>query len=89
MVRKLPLEGRAALSKAEVYFGISLDMGEEKPRTVAEKGDIAYWPMGKSLCIFYGGAKPYSSVNLVGKVIENLELFSQVRSGAKIRVERA
>jgi len=89
LVRKLPLEGRAALWNAEVYFEIPLDMGEEKPRTVAEKGNITYWPMGKALCIFYGEAKPYSSVNLVGKVTENLELFNQVRSGAKIRVERA
>jgi len=88
LVKRLPLEGRAALSKAEVYLKIPIDMGEEKPRTIVQKGAIAYWPMGRALCIFYGETKPYSAVNLVGKVAENLELFSQVRSGAKIRVER-
>jgi len=88
VVRKLPFEGRAALWKEEVYFEIPVKMGEEKAKSVVEKGTIAFWPMGSALCIFYGESQPYSPVNVLGKITKNLELFSKVKSGTVIRVER-
>jgi hypothetical protein len=88
LTRKLPIEGRAVLWKNEVYFELLLEMGEEKAKTTAERGRIAYWPMGRAFCVFYDRTRPYSPVNFIGKVTENLEIFSQVRSGTKIRVER-
>ena len=36
IVRKLPLEGRAALWKEEVYFEIPIKMGEEKAKPTVE-----------------------------------------------------
>lgn len=88
VTKALPIEGRAALWKEEVYFEIPVRMGEEKAEPTVEKGVIAYWPMGKALCIFYGESQPYSPVNVVGKVTKNLEIFERVESGAKIRVEK-
>ena len=88
IVKKLPLEGRAALWKEEVYFEIPLKLGEEKAEPTVERGTIAFWPMGNALCIFYGESQPYSPVNIVGKVTKNLELFKQVKSGTKIMVEK-
>ena len=88
LVKKLPIEGRAALWKEEVYFEIPLKMGEEKAEPTVEKGTIAYWPMGKALCVFYGASQPYSPVNVVGRVTKNLEIFEAVKSGTKIRVEK-
>lgn len=85
--RKLPVEGRAALWKEEVYFEIPVKIGEEKAKTTVETGDIAFWPMGSALCVFYGQSQPYSSVNVLGKITKNLEIFSQVKSGATIKVE--
>jgi len=87
IANKLPLEGRAALWKEEVYFEIPIKMGEEKAKATVETGTIAYWPMGSALCIFYGSSQPYSPVNVIGKVTKNLEIFRQVKSGMKIRVE--
>jgi hypothetical protein len=87
IVRKLPVEGRAALWKEEVYFETGIKMGEEKAKGTVENGAIAFWPMGSAICIFYGGSQPYSPVNVLGKVTKNLELFKQVKSGTKIRVE--
>jgi hypothetical protein len=87
VVRKLPIEGRVALWKEEVYFETPIKMGEEKAKSTVEKGTIAFWPMGNALCIFYGESQPYSPVNVLGKVTSNLELFGQVKSGTKIRVE--
>jgi hypothetical protein len=87
IIRKLPVEGRAALWKEEVYFEIPIKMGEEKAKSTVEKGTIAFWPMGSALCIFYGKSQPYSQVNVLGKITDNLDLFRQVKSGATIRVE--
>ena len=87
IVRKLPIEGRAALWKEEVYFETTVKMGEEKAKANVENGAIAFWPMGSAICVFYGESQPYSPVNVLGKVTKNLELFKQVKSGTKIRVE--
>ena len=87
IVRKLPVEGRAALWKEEVYFEIPVKMGEEKAKATVENGTIAFWPMGSALCIFYGQSQPYSPVSILGKITKNLELFKQVKSGTTIKVE--
>jgi len=87
IVRKLPVEGRAALWKEEVYFEIPVKLGEEKAKPTVETGTIAFWPMGSALCIFYGKSQPYSPVSILGKITENLDLFKQVKSGMRIRVE--
>ena len=87
IVRKLPVEGRAALWKEEVYFEIPIKMGEEKAKPTVELGTIAFWPMGSALCVFYGKSQPYSPVSILGKITSNLEIFKQVKSGATIKVE--
>ena len=87
IVRKLPVEGRAAIWKEEVYFEIPAKIGEEKAKTTVENGTIAFWPMGSALCVFFGQSQPYSPVNILGKITKNLELFKQIKSGATIKVE--
>lgn len=87
IVRKLPMEGRAALWKEEIYFEIPIKMGEEKAKPTVESGTIAFWPMGSALCVFFGNSQPYSPVSILGKVISNLELFKQVKSGNIIKVK--
>lgn len=88
IVRKLPIEGRAALYQEEIYFEIPLKMGEEKAKPTVEKGTIAFWPMGSALCVFYGKSQPYSPVSVLGKITKDLEIFSQIKSGTRIRVEQ-
>jgi hypothetical protein len=88
IVKKLPIEGRAALWKEEVYFETLIKMGEEKAKATVEKGTIAFWPMGSAICIFYGESQPYSPVSVLGQVTKSLEIFSNVKSGMKIRVEK-
>ena len=88
ITRKLPIEGRAALWKEEIYFEIPVKMGEEKAKSTVERGAIAFWPMGSALCVFYGETQPYSPVNIIGEITKNLKLFCKVKSGTKIRVEK-
>ncbi|MDQ1281573.1 MAG: uncharacterized protein QG670_2838 [Thermoproteota archaeon] len=87
ILRRLPIEGRGALAKEEIYFESPLQIGGEKAVSEVESGTIAYWPMGKAICIFYGKTKPYSPVNRIGRIIENIELFRDLKSGTKIRIE--
>ena len=87
IVRKLPIEGRAALYKEEVYFEIPIKMGEEKAKSTVEEGTIAFWPMDGALCVFFGKSQPYSPVSILGKITSNLELFKQVKSGSTIKVQ--
>lgn len=88
IVRLLPIEGRAALWKSEVYFNVPLKLGVEKPKNTVKRGDLAYWPLGRAFCIFFEDMRPYSSVNLIGRITENVEIFKRIKSGLKIRVEK-
>jgi hypothetical protein len=87
IVRRLPVEGRAAVWKEEVYFEIPIKMGEEKAKATVETGAVAFWPMGSAICVFFGQSQPYSPVSVLGKVTQNLELFKKVKSGATVKVE--
>ena len=88
LLRAMPIEGRAATWKEEIYFETSVKVGTEKEKTRVEKGTIAYWPLGSAVCVFYGESQPYSPVNVIGKIIEGLDLFRKVRQGSRIVLQR-
>ena len=87
IVRRLPIVGRVAIYKEEIYFEIPIKMGEEKAKSTVEMGTIAFWPMGSALCVFYGKSQPYSPVSVLGKITKNLDLFKDVKSGTTVKVE--
>ena len=87
IVHKLPIAGRIALYKEEIYFEIPIKMGEEKAKTTVETGTIAFWPMSSALCVFYGKSQPYSPVSILGKITKNLDVFKEAKSGTTIKVE--
>jgi len=89
IVSMLPLTSRIHVWKKEIYFEVNVKMGAEKATTETKAGDIAYWPQGDAVCIFFQDMVPYSKVNLIGKLNPQLnleELFSKIRSGLAIRV---
>jgi hypothetical protein len=88
LLRVMPIQGRVALWKEEVYFETQIKMGSEKEKPTVEKGAIAYWPLSSAICIFYGGSQPYSPVNVVGRITEGLDKFRGVKPGSKIVFER-
>jgi len=87
IIHRLPIVGRIALYKEEIYFEIPIKMGEEKAKATVETGTIAFWPMGSALCVFYGKSQPYSPVSILGKITKNLDLFKNVKSGITVKVE--
>jgi len=88
IMRSLPFEGRVALLTNQIYFRIPIKVGKEKAVLTVEKGTIAYWPMGSAFCIFFEKSQSFSAVNRIGKVVEKIDLFKDVVSGTKIRIEK-
>ncbi len=88
LLRLLPLGGRVALYGEQVYFQVPLRMGPEKGVTMVSEGDVAFWPLGGALCLFKAAMQTHGSVSLVGKVTSGLEIFTKVRSGTPIKIDR-
>lgn len=97
VVKALPIEGVASIWGSEIYFPIPVFVDEENSFEVVERGAIAYWPPGNSLCIFWGPTpasrhrdeiRPASPVNVVGRVLGDPEVFSKVRFREKIIIEK-
>lgn len=85
----LPLSGRAKIyENAELYFLIDVQVKAEHPTFDVSEGDIAYWPMGKAICVFWDKVKPYSEVNIIGKITKNLEVFKQAKNMSRIILEK-
>ncbi|MDY6959447.1 MAG: cyclophilin-like fold protein [Halobacteriota archaeon] len=82
----LPIEVEATRWKDEVYFEIPLNHSDMNASPDAVKGDVSYWSPGSAFCIFFGDTQPVSSVNHVGRIIEGLEIFTDVVSGDSIRL---
>lgn len=93
----LPVEARANTWGDEIYFGVPVDADPENPREVVELGDLAYWSPGNAFCIFFGRTpasrgdeiRPASAVNVFGRVEGDPKVFKKVRSGERVKVERA
>jgi len=93
----LPLEIPGETWGDEIYFSIPVKAKAEDPREVVDLGDLAYWPPGSAFCIFFGRTpssrgdeiRPASPVNVFGRVLGDPTVFKSVRSGTKVRVERA
>ena len=88
LLAELPMESSARRWGAEVYLEIPLKMPAENAQADVPSGTIAYWPQGHAFCIFFGQT-PYSPVNPLGTLDGDPKEFAKVKSGEKIRLERA
>jgi len=82
----MPFTSKAFLWKEEVYFETPISLGPEKPQPTVQAGDIAYWPLGKAFCIFFGKSQPYSPVNVIGRITSDLDALRKVRQGEWVKV---
>jgi len=82
----LPIDSGVSIWGEEIYFTIPVEMGLENAKETVNVGDIAYWPEGNALCIFFGTTpvssgdevRPISAVNLVGKVEGDRESYREL-----------
>ena len=92
----IPITSRVNLWGDEIYFPIPLDTGLENEKEIVALGDIAYWPQGKAMCIFFGKTpvskgeeiRPISPVNVIGRIEGDPRLLGKVKPGEKIAIEK-
>jgi hypothetical protein len=91
IVSLLPMDSRLHLWKQEAYFEIGARIGLEKAVSLCKSGDLAYWPQGDAICLFFKDMAPFSKVNPIGRLsTSSLEdLFESIRTGMMIHVSRA
>jgi hypothetical protein len=78
-VENLPFTVGMNLWGEEIYTNESpIKEKVENAKPLVELNDVAYWPSGKAICLFYGPTpigkkdeiKPYSPVNVIGKILK-------------------
>jgi len=71
---------------------------EENAKSLVELMDVAYWPPGKAICLFFGPTpigkkdeiKPYSPVNVIGKIkATNKKFLRDVPNGIMVTFRRS
>jgi uncharacterized protein len=80
----------------EIYFTIPVTADPEDAKELVNLGDIAYWPPGKAMCVFFGKTpiskgdeiRPASAVNIIGKVEGDYKLLRKVKEGEEIIIRR-
>lgn len=95
ILESLPIYSKVNTWGDEIYFDTGITAPAQGATTDVTIGDIAYWPTGKCLCIFFGptpassGDKPVpaSEVVIVGKTSLDPAMLRKVKPGFKITVE--
>jgi len=91
----LPFSSRAQTWGDEVYFEAPFHSNREKDaRSEMAVGDVAFWPDGDAVAIFFGptpassgqAPKAYSACNILGRVDGDLAVLKKVRSGTPLDV---
>lgn len=93
IIQSLPLESTVCKWGDEIYFETGIKASTQGQTKQVEIGDIAYWPEGRSLCVFFGptlasvNAKPVpaSPVVVVGKTLTSPEDLRGIKVGEKIK----
>ena len=87
ILKGLPFENLAHRLKGDfVYVESGLVIGAEKQRTSFRAGELGYMTANGAVCIFLKDCSGYK-MNVIGRVIENLELANAVESGDTIQVK--
>ena len=93
ILKALPINSTVNTWGKEIYFSTLVDARQENSKAEVSVGDIAYWPPGKALCLFFGPTpasrdnepRAASPVNAIGKIIE-LDILKNVKDGSKVSV---
>ena len=91
LVKTLPFKVGLNIWGEEIYSDstpINVDLENAKP--LVELNDVAYWPTGKAICLFFGPTpiggkneiKPYSPVNIIGKILKpDKSIINEIHDG--------
>ena len=92
-LKNIPFTVSLNLWGDEIYTDKSpITQSEENAKALVELNDVAYWPTGQAICLFYGPTpigkkgeiKPYSSVNIIGKILNpDKKILGDISDGVK------
>ena len=82
----------------EIYTDESpIIVSEENAKPLVELFDVAFWPTGKAICLFYGPTpignkneiKPYSPVNIIGKILHpDKQILTELKDGTLVTFKK-
>jgi uncharacterized protein len=97
IIENLPVEINITKWGDELYTErTQISANEENAKREVDYLDVAYWPEGNALCLFYGPTPisrdgqilAYSPVNIVGRIIprgnEKDELLQKIKDNTKV-----
>ena len=88
ILQMLPINSRTSPAMGHVSVLLGIKRGTEKSVDKVKAGTIAYWPRSDALTVYPKDIKPYSPVNKIGEIEDNLDLFNRLRSGSRIIIDR-
>ncbi len=91
----LPLKASAARWGDEIYCTVPLSVQLENPAETVHIGDIAYWPPGNALCVFFGKTpistaaeiRPASAVTVIGHLISSPDMIADITGELIIHID--
>jgi uncharacterized protein len=99
ILENLPIEVNINKWGQELYTDrTSIIAQEENAKSEVTALDVAFWPQGNALCLFYGptpiskGGKivPYSPVNIVGRIeSDQNNIIDRVKDTSKVLIKEA
>lgn len=95
ILESLPIQSKVNTWGDEIYFDTGITAPDEGRTMDVNVGDVAYWPSGKCLCIFFGPTPassqgkpvPASEVVIVARASLEPATLRKVKAGSTIRVE--
>jgi len=89
ITRMLPLEGNAhQMGRSIMYFETEINSGIERKRTDFKKGDIAFLPTEGSICFYMDDISDGKPMTIIGKIIDDIEKLSGIKSGDTLSLSR-
>ena len=89
ITRMLPLKGNVhQMGRSIMYFETGINSGIERKRTDFKKGDIAFLPTEGSICFYMDDISDGKSMTIIGKIIDNIEKLSGIKSGDVLSLSR-
>ncbi|MBI4597464.1 MAG: hypothetical protein HY737_03585 [Candidatus Omnitrophica bacterium] len=94
--RQLPMTSTVQRWGEEIYFDVPVRMKNTSPTRDVKVGDVAYWPEGPSLCIFFGKTpaskkdepRPTSDVTIIGHTDAPAALLHSIEEGTSFTISR-
>jgi len=89
ITRMLPLEGNVhQMGRSIMYFETGINSGIERKRTDFKKGDIAFLPTEGSICFYMDDISDGKPMTIIGKIIDDIEKLSGIKSGDILSLSR-